>query len=497
MQMRGGILFRRSGLYLVQARRRFGHWDELYSKYYINGRAIGGDEREVVGKLGLLTVPRVEEAQVRCGFKGKGVSRMLDVLLLDVYSGDKGWMEQFLQRDRKQRSLIRYGVDFGVKSASGLDEVVTYELPSPWLEKAGCEILELGSESESEAESREGPSGRPSGSPSGRPDGCHLYVSEKGFTPARWPTFSVVPRHGGRGSEAGTGTSHENEVDAETAFDVALRFSKDKSLVSTYLDSLDSTNILAISKKLQARLNDKNQIFRDLERAVLTELYRVDESPQEYEKLMKSRARVDDTIENWAREAHKELQGSIEKLLQDFASKQLSLWKVYSYSEPKLSLKLHELCNISNDLEMVQNLSHIYGSLGIQQQRLSIISPDYAKNKVPYLHREINKCVYKNFFQLQFPLIAVSVIGYVTELCSGYSMGALASLGIVLGLKRVKDTWYNLLLQFQQQIREECRVGIELNKQLLRKNWEDAYTQKESELSSKVALLEQISKELK
>lgn len=466
--------------------RGYGHWDELAAKYYYKRPEV---EREIApAKLPLLTVPNVKDARIRCGFRGSEVGKLLDVLLMDVYSTDKSWMEQWLQRDRSKTSLVRHGDEFRVDSVSGLDNTVTYYLPSPWLAEAECEILEISDESKQTLNQGA--------------DQCHLYVEKQTFPEPIWPSFMVVPRSGTAShfvdstDSSSVSSLHGHEIDPVAAFDVSLQFAKDKSLVSKYLECLDSTNILNISKQLKIRLQGKEQIFCDLERAVLREIFKEDNSVEKYEKLKNSKASVNGTIEEWSREAHKELQTSIEPLLSDFASKQLSLWKVYTYSESKLSLKLHELCNITNDLQMVQNLSHIYGSLDIPQDKLSIIDPDYARNKVPVLHKEINKAVYLNFLQLQFPLIAVSIGGFVTELCTAYSMGALSSLGIVLGLKRVKDTWYSMLKQFQLQIREECRIGIESNKQLLLHNWEISYAEREADLKGKVALLKEIADDL-
>lgn len=450
--------------------RGYGKWNKL-SLFY---------PRQA--KLPLLTVPSKEDALIRCGFSGSESSKFLDLLVLDVYSTNTQWMDQFLQRDRGSRNLIRYGEEFRVVGASGLDPIVTYYVPSPWLVGMQCEFLEMGKTSER-------------GFPN---DLCHLYVEKEQFPRLEWPTFALVPRSIAKNFNSAEGEQVElygNEIDPEYALEATLSFIKDKAVVTKYLKALDSSNVLPLSKRLKQRLQNKEKIFEDLERSVINEIYETDDLTK-YDKLIKSKNSVIHTIDEWSQNAHEELQNSIEPLLQNFVSKQLSLWKVYSYSESKLSLKLNEMCNITNDLNMVQDLSHIYGSLDITQRRLSIINPDYAKKQVPLLHKEINKIVYKNFFQLQFPLIAISVAGVVTGLCSVFSMGSLASLGIVLGLQRVKDSWYALLTHFQHQIREECRIGIEHNKRLLFDDWEKAYAKKESELREKAALLKQISDEL-
>lgn len=450
--------------------RRYGKWNRV-AELYKEGN--GGIRKLEMEKLNLLTVDSPSVTTIRCGFLGAESSALLDCLVLDVYSTERAWMGQFLGRNRS-KNLVKYGEEFSVSGPSGIDELRTYYIPSPWLKGLDCEILESSEEKVQK-------------------DGCHFYVMRESLPEVLWPRFPITPKN----IDEVHAKLNGSQIDALHMLQATLRFIEDKSTVNEYLRILDSSNFLPLSKQLKDRLGDKNAVFSDLEHAVLSEIYRSDDSVSQYEKLVTSRSSVDKQIEQWSQDAHKELQKCIEPLLMNFSSKQLSLWKVYSYTESKLQLKLREMCNITNDLEMVQSLSHIYGSLNIPQDRLEIIDSKYTQQQVPELHKRINGIVYKNFFQLQLPLILVSVAGTITNICSPFSMGALGSFGVVLGLKRVKDSWFLILEQFREQIMEQCRIGIENNKSILIEKWKNTYAKRESELREKVSLIKTISDELK
>lgn len=393
---------------------------------------------------------------------------LLSALVSDVYTGDQTWFNLFLKRHTEtNKRLVRYGSILNLEKDTSL---TTYTLPSPFLKDHEVEFLEF-----------------PAADFTPENDGCHFYIGLNRQQPLVWPELtifdkdSVTPLAG-------------NEVNTEEALTAIINFIKDKSTVNEYLAALESSNFLTLSRHLSNKLLHREQIFKDLERAVLSNIHQMDDSITSYTRLLQSRTALSKEIQSWSTDAHKELQETVLPTLASFEKKQLSFMKLYTYSESKLELKLREVCDLIKNFQMVDNLNYIKGRLSLPSTNTGIIDMGRMYKRIPVMHKKINSIIYKTFFTLQFPLIMCSVLGVITHQFSVYSMGSLAGLGIVLGIRKVLDNWSKILHQFNTEVSEEIRLNIESQKKEICSQWQDQYMKQERDLRKKVDLLNELAK---
>lgn len=430
----------------------------------------------------ILQESRERTSILRCGVilsanNLRHQSKFLSSLLADVYSSDQAWFNVMANRYTTSPTspvLVRFGEQFDMQREQNYTKFV---VPSPFLKDYKVEFLEMQTK-------------QPQGE-----DGCHLYITLDGSDSvlARgWPTIGV------QDCDNTDSLPFSNQINLSMAFEAISNFIKDKNTVKSYLQEMDKSNFADFTKRLSARLNDRKGIFLDLKSSVLQDILVNDKTLVEDEHLKSDKQDVMQAIEQWSQLAHTELQTKVKPLLEDFAREQLSIWRIYTYSESKLKLKLIELVTKPlRDLQMVQSLYILRGHLHIDDTMKSpLIETNHLEDKICFVQTKINKSIYHNFLTLQLPLILCATLGVISDQFSAYSMGALASFGIILGFKRVISDWEATLKKILADINESIRKSIESNKDCLIKHCRASFALEESKLDRKMKVIKAVSENL-
>ncbi|GAV54502.1 hypothetical protein ZYGR_0AM00400 [Zygosaccharomyces rouxii] len=428
--------------------------------------------------------------KIRCGLilpsdkEGlRGGSAFLSALLADVYSPDQAWFhiwrQRYLQHNSPSTILVKYGNVFD-KHSEELEstDMTTFSVPSPFLQKNNVEFLEVQSTDLQDE------------------DGCHFYINlqRDGVNPSAphdWPTVNFVLNPDLQRVPLPMG----DQIDPQWALGAICNFINDKSTVEEYLDVMRRSNFASVKRKLEGKLQEVDGIFRDLQKSVLGNIVHRENLHEQHRKLVADKREISEKIQRWSESAHDELQSSILPKLQTFVKNQLSIWKVYSYSESKIQLKLLNMVTEPlRSLQMVNSLNRLKGELHIESvASKNLIDTQEVNHKATALHKKINKIIYENFLLLQLPLILVATFGVVSGECSSFSMGALASFGIVLGFSRVLAMWQSLLDSYVKRIRETLSSNIENEKVSLINEYQTGFAAREKDFETKYEIIHSLS----
>ncbi|CUS20553.1 LAQU0S01e09252g1_1 [Lachancea quebecensis] len=411
--------------------------------------------------------------KIRCGvilqsLKSQRQSAFLSALLSDVYSSDQYWHEQFSQRYSKPGfKLIRYGASLEIHKLDNSNTL--YTLPSPWLQKHDIELLEMDEVNPAN-------------------DGCHVYLGlEKTFPTTAWPTLSITDTD----SESPMGP---REVNCKKALAGMQKLIQSKSNVNEYLKDLESSNFLCISRLLESQFCDKSLIMKRLKHAVIKNIYETDTSISKFSQQLIEKKNINEEIDNWAYEAHLALQSQLKPSLTQFVHDQLSVFRLHTYSESQLELKLREMCDLSGTSDMTEKINYIRGRLHLPLFSPPVWNMNRLYQRADVMHKVINKFIYQQFFKLQLPLILCSVVGVLSGQFTAYSMGSLATLGIVLGVNRTMNKWSEILQRFQSDVLEEKRLEIEAARREIQTESNIKIKDENQIQHSKIEILERLSK---
>ncbi|CAR30931.1 hypothetical protein ZYGR_0P02350 [Zygosaccharomyces rouxii] len=437
-----------------------------------------------------LVLQGYNSKKIRCGLvlpsnNGglQGGSAFLSALLADVYSPDQTWFhvwrQRYLQYNSPSTVLVKYGNVFDKQSGKlGGADVTTFSVPSPFLQKHDVEFLEVQSTNLLDD------------------DGCHFYINlQQNVTNTSalydWPTVNLKLNPNIRELPLPI----ENQLDPQWALGATCNFINDKKTVDGYLDAMQRSNFASVKKQLESKLQDVDGIFRDLQASVLENIARRENLHDQHRKLVNDKREISMKIQRWSESAHAELQSSVLPKLQEFVKNQLSIWKVYGYSESKLQLKLiNMITGPLHNLQMVNSLNRLKGELQIDDMdSKNLVDTGEINHRATSLHKDINKIVYQNFLLLQLPLILVATLGVVSGECSSFSMGALASFGIVLGFSRVLAIWQSLLDSYVKRIRETLSSNIENEKVGLINEYQTSFATKEKDFETKYEIFRSLA----
>lgn len=419
---------------------------------------------------------------IRCGVilppNDSAKSSFVSALVADVYSTNQSWFRTLMSRyDRKNTSrvLIKYGSQFDVRVNSNS---TVFVVPSPFLQRHDVEILEFQHGQMPVIE---------------QDRGCHLYVDLAGSS------FDLSPSIILHDTTLPEALPFSNTVNSKLALESIVEFIRDKSTVDRYLENIEKSNFDAVSARLGDTLDNRDAIFQDLQRSIIENIKQDEDLVGRRRRIQSEKGQMLQEIEQWSQLAHTELQTIIGPLLDEFIKKQLSLWKIYSYSESRLKLKLVELLiEPLNHLKMKSSLYKLAGKLDIDEA-VPLKPPleiQHIDMKVLAVHEKVSKTIYWNFFSLQLPLILCSSLGVLSEQFSIYSMGSLASLGIALGFKRVLSHWETAMKDVLNDITSSIRENIQMDKRLMLSNCQERFANEESTLDKKLQLIESLSKNL-
>lgn len=416
---------------------------------------------------------------IRCGLLQKSSnyqasSTFLAALLADVYAPDQSWLSVMINRQAsslKGPMKIQYGDQFDVMHS---DTSTTLAAPLGFLNDHNVEFMEISEKSTPDE------------------DGCHFYLDLDGGSPTlyqKWPTVSIEL------TSKTDGLPFLNEINPNLALQAILSFIRDKKTVNSYLEDLETSNFPSFSKRLATKLDGRDQIYVDLGSAILRNLKEEDESITRSGYLLNHKLEALNEIETWRRFSHSELQRLVVPLVQKFLKTHLSVWKIYTYSNTAFNLKIKEL--VEKPLRELQMENQLYKLIGHQRLSAPVTSPlinkRYFEKKLSSVYKGVNRAIYQNFFQLQLPLITCATMGYISEQFSIFSMGSLASLGIVLGLQRVLSTWESASKETEKVMYEDIRANIERGNERLIQETEERFSKEAALHERKFELVRDLS----
>lgn len=424
-----------------------------------------------------LVNERSKSRKIRCGIilpsdDIANTSAFLSALVADVYSPNQSWFNVFKQRYYNGNSLSSFLVKYGDQfEKQKLDNMTTYTIPSPFLQKNNVEFLET-----QRTDSQDN-------------DGCHFYINLQGANPDMfhiWPTLNISV------SGQVTDLPFENQVNAPLALKAISSFIRNKDTVNEFLDAMTKSDFTNIQKKLESKLLNTDGIFENLENSVLENILKTERLLDKNQDLDYDEQEYLARVEQWSEQAHEELQNKIIPRLKRFVKIQLSLWRVYTYSESKLQLKLlntiaQPLCG----LQMVNLLNRLRGELNVSDSSTvgnQLLDIKQINEKATAIHKRINKVIYQNFVLVQLPMILLATFGVVSGEFSAFSMGSLASFGVILGFSRVLTIWQSLLDKYMREIRENIRRNIEVEKSNLVRKHQESFSERKLEYKTKLDL---------
>lgn len=173
---------------------------------------------------------------------------------------------------------------------------------------------------------------------------------------------------------------------------------------------------------------------------------------------------------SWSQDAHRELQGSLLPKVRDTLYHDLAFYKLYARTddvEPALAQVLDQALSRSQN-----QMQYLKGRLGSSYEA-DAASNSTLKNALEpatlTLQNSALRTVLTSLFGIQIPLVALSIVGAFFGGFSWYSMGALASLGVVSGLKKIQNDWLKGASKYEDQVQVAALAYIE---EAQRKLWD-------------------------
>lgn len=408
---------------------------------------------------------------VRCGVIGRG---LVGALTVDHMEARKSWAREYLEAELNsvnENKLIKYGDEFS-KTDLG------YTVPSSFLQNNKVEFLKVNDTS-------------------GK-DGCHFYIrlNQKNLNPKQdiWPVVELEDvKYNGSFLLA-------NQIDVVKSVQATLDMGNSKISVSDYLKAQEESNFDHVRHKLEAKLKNRNTIIQDLKNAVVRYIQKTD---PDISSIGKESTKLDKAylaIDEWAEDAHKQLQSQIIPSFVHFAKTQLSLWKLYLHSESKLKLRFMECCMIPlYNIQVIEGKSEVletnirneFDQTGVHEPIAPLV-PVNDIQKIGNIQKDINKAIYHQFFTLQLPMILVALLGVVSEQFSGFYMGSVAALGIVLGFSRTMTKWKQILNVYTNRITRIIKDRVEMRRSDLKRRAKKYHDQKNATLIKKEEVLKSI-----
>ncbi|KAL3229181.1 hypothetical protein RNJ44_02268 [Nakaseomyces bracarensis] len=437
--------------------RLMSSWSRLAKLY---PRGVVGD------KIRLIEGYRGDQV-IRCGVLGS--SKFIGTFTVDHIEARNSWAKRYVDSILEPAGLRNKLVSYGEEFSQGRD---SYMVPSIFLKNNKVEFLTVDEV--------------------GVSDGCHFYLridkKERSLTcDVSWPVIELEDVKYDGSFLLG------NQIDTNKSLQATLDLGESKLSMTEYLRAQEESNFDHVNNRLIAKLQSRDTIIEDLKAAVIKHIR---SSDPDIESIEKEDQKLDSAylaVDQWAEDAHRQLQEQIIPSFIHFAKTQLSLWKLYTHSESKLKLRFMECCMlplynvqvIEGKSEVLEtNIRNEFGQVG-HNEPLSPLVPVNDIQKIGKIQKDINKAIYHEFFSLQLPMMLVALLGVVSEQFSGFYMGSVAALGIVLGFSRTMTKWKKILNTYTDHITRIIRDRVEMRRIELKRRAQRFHDQKNSTLINK------------
>ncbi|ANB11280.1 hypothetical protein AWJ20_4084 [Sugiyamaella lignohabitans] len=208
--------------------------------------------------------------------------------------------------------------------------------------------------------------------------------------------------------------------------------------------------------------------------------------------------------EQWAQQAHRELQGTLSQSLETMQSSILAWWKLYykvdDIYDTALTVIYRQFLPISKErLEYClgridQQAIEIYGTAPSTSPPTEIFDAQnaLAATEAVTLHDTGLKLLTTTIFGIQLPLTIIPLLGVYFYDYSMYAMASIIGLGVVVGFRYLQKGWLKATDQFNLAVKEKARLVLASSERLIWSSYESKVLEQQKLASHRQQLIENV-----
>lgn len=209
----------------------------------------------------------------------------------------------------------------------------------------------------------------------------------------------------------------------------------------------------------------------------------------------------------WAESAHRELQSRLIPALETLLYKKLAWYKLYSRTDDVEAtttaiLTQAQLPQANRELEyIVGRVDKAVATIPSNEASLmsarSPITAAFIQSSAAAaaLQNSALKAVL-TALSVQIPISLCAVGGWYFTNCSLYSMGALAGLGLVVGLQRLQKMWLRAAKKYETTVVNTTRAAITETEALIWDMYEEKVSRRAQELQTQTQILQDVKQKV-
>ena len=446
------------------------------------------------------------------------VKGVLDAVLADPLSSNLEWYDAFVNRLLGKNTLVKYNPTFD-KNIITHNSLVEYAVPFsvPTTETNSLrgitdprqvEIIEVNSYKDSLDHLKQ----------------CHrhVYLCDDARTAYTKPLTSYYPSEmyldlaQSKDLGASTVSSKVQIISSETANKGNQMFRESPSNVSEYLELLKQSNIEAVQHSVFGHS------LEDAEHAVLKTIAQtceeiVDKEEEVTYDISTETVSVTRRREQWATEAHTELQTTFTKALDELIQNRLAWWKLYYkvddvFQAASETLIYYFMPRTQDRFEYLLGRidqfaeEHYFPPLPKSEQdtagqisKTEDISAMFKKSRDSMiselavdLHNAALRELLKNLLGVQVPLIVLPLLGVYLFDYSLYGAGSIMALGVAVGASRLQKAWQRATTKFKSAALEKAKVTVEQCERGIWQRWEAQVKNQKKASESRRRLIDEL-----
>lgn len=206
----------------------------------------------------------------------------------------------------------------------------------------------------------------------------------------------------------------------------------------------------------------------------------------------------------WADSAHRELQGRLIPALEKLLYTNLAWYKLYARTDDVEATTVAVL----NQAQLPQSNRELEYIIGRVDKAVTTIPSNEKPSQSPIstanvlsaaaavkLQNSALKAVL-TALSVQIPISLCAVGGWYFAECTAYSMGALAGLGLVVGLQRLQKMWLKAAKNYEKTVIDLTRTSITETETQIWDMYEERVARRQQELATQEHALAEVKKEV-
>lgn len=266
--------------------------------------------------------------------------------------------------------------------------------------------------------------------------------------------------------------------------------------ITPYLDLYRKSNIPALKQRfdpIKIREQLLDSVFRTCDGLVASQ----NQDPTVTHEVSELRTA-------WAESAHRELQGRLIPALEKLLYKNLAWYKLYARTDDVEATTVA----ILNQAQLPQSNRELEYIVGRIDKAVATIPSDPKPSQSPIstanvlsaaaavkLQNSALKAVL-TALSVQVPISLCAIGGWYFAECTAYSMGALAGLGLVVGLQRLQKMWLKAAKNYEKTVIDLTRTSITESETQIWNMYEERVARRQQELTIQEEALSKVKKEV-